>query len=211
MKNKIISPKQQGQAIVEMCVCLIPILVVMLGMIFISGLGISNIKAFIEAKENAELNSRNPNAIGGAGDNIYYWDYGNAEVDEEGDGYPFTADDQIVSFYQTGTETGTETLINQQLNDAEYSQENTQGYRFMRTTNLISIDSDYMTMVDTADLVRGTADSNLNSVFTLDSNEMDNVRDVKFSFTYLFGVDVDDLKLHEMRANEVYYPALPTQ
>lgn len=197
---------------VEMCVCLIPILVILLGMIFVSGLGISNIRAFIQAKGNAELASRSQNAIGGSGDNIYCWDYGDPDdADDEGDGYPFTADDKIRTFYNNGSEYGTEALITEQLNNSEHSvSRDSNDYYFMPTTSLVSIDDNYDTMVSAASLVEGRADANFNNVFTLDSNT-ENVRDLKFSFTHLFGVEVDDLDLREMRANTVYYPALPTE
>lgn len=212
MKHKIKSSKQQGQAIVEMCVCLIPILVILLGMIFVSGLGISNIRALVQAKGNAELTSRAQNAIGGYGDNIYCWDYGDPDdADNEGDGYPFTADDKIRTFYNNGSEYGTETLITEQLNNSEHSvSRDSNDYYFMPTTSLVSIDNNYDTMVTAASLVEGKADNNFNSVFTLDSNT-ESTRDLKFSFTHLFGVEVDDLDLREMRANTVYYPALPAQ
>ena len=192
---------------VEMCVCLIPILVIILGMIFISGLGISNIRAFIEAKGNAELASRGQNAIGGAGDSIYCWNYGDTENNE--DGLPFTADDRIVSLYDVDSEYGTEALITAQLNNSEYSvSRETDEYYFMPTTSLVSIDNNYETMFGAAELVEGMADNNFNSVFTINSN-IENASDLKLTFTHLFGIEVDDLDLREMRANRVYYPAMP--
>ncbi len=195
----------------EMCVCLIPILVVLLGMIFVSGLGISNIQAFIQAKGNAELFSRSTNAVGGSGNNIHHWDYG--DPDNEGDGYPFTADDQTVDFYQAGADTGTEVLISEQLNDSMYSAEIIQDYLFMQTDRLpTTIDNFALNIPDSmlaaAELVKGTADSNFNNVFTLKND--DEVQSLKFSFTHLFGVEIDDIDLRGMRANTVYYPALPT-
>lgn len=218
MQNKIHASKQQGQAIVEMCVCLIPILVVLLGMIFISGLGISNIRAFIEAKGNAELASRSANALGGAGNNIHHWDYGE---DEDEDSYPFTADDQPVDFQQAGSEYGTETLMDLQLNMVQNSEsltgEENSEYIFMPTALVPYASNNFSqnlpdTMLAAADLVAGTADSNFNNVFTLDSNHMnaDEIKSINFSFTHLFGIEIDDIDLRNMRANTVYYPALPT-
>jgi len=204
----------------EMCVCLIPILVVLLGMIFISGLGISNIRAFVKAKGNAELASRSVNAIGGSGENIHHWDYG--EDEDEGDGYPFTADDQTVNFYQAGSEYGTETLMEMQLNMIQDSESLSEGdnskYIFM-PTSLVPYASDNFaqnlpdTMLAAAELVVGRADSNFNNVFTLNSNHMDDneIQSLNLSFTHLFGIEIDDLDLRDMRANTVYYPALPTQ
>jgi len=201
--------KHCGQAMVEMCICLIPILVVMLGMIFIAGLGISNIRAFIEAKGNAELASRSQNALGGSGDSIYCWNYGDTDNNE--DGLPFTADDKIVSLYDVDSEYGTEALVTDQLNNSEYSQsEESNNYYFMPTSSLVSMDGNYETMLGAAELVEGSASSNFNNVFTLDSRT-ENVGDLKLTFTHLFGVEVDDLDLRNMRANKVYYPALPTE
>jgi hypothetical protein len=208
MGNKSKLTGQRGQAMVEMCVCLIPIMVIVLGMIFVAGLGISNIRAFIEAKGNAELASRSQSAVGGAGDTIFCWNYGDTEKNE--DGLPFTADDKIVSLYDVDSEYGTEALITDQLNNSGYSEsEVLNNYNFMPTTSLVSIEDNYETMLGAAELVEGMADNHFNSVFTLDSNT-ENVRDLKLSFTHLFGIDVDDLDLREMRSNIVYYPALPT-
>lgn len=220
MKNKIQSSKQQGQAIMEMCVCLIPILVVLLGMIFISGLGISNIRAFIEAKGSAELASRSRNAIGGEGNNIHHWDYGDEDPNnpDDGDGYPFTADDQTVDFYEAGADAGTETLMDLQLNMIQDSESLTEGenseYIFIPTASLPYAGSNFSqnlpdSMLAAAELVSGTVDSDFNNVFTLKND--DNVQSLKLSFTHLFGIEIDSIKLHKMRANTVYYPALPTQ
>jgi len=203
----------------EMCVCLIPILVVLLGMIFISGLGISNIQAFIQAKGNAELSSRSLNAIGGSGNNIHHWDYGEGE---DGDSYPFTADDQTVDFYQAGADAGTETLMDLQLNMIQGSESLSEGanseYIFMPTASLPYAGDNFSqnlpdSMLAAAELIKGTADSGLNKVFTLDSRytDADEIRSLNLSFTHLFGVEIDDIDLRNMRANTVYYPALPTQ
>ena len=207
MRNKIKLSGQKGQAIVEMCICLIPILVVVLGMIFIAGLGISNIRAFIEAKGNAELAARSQSAVGGAGNSILCWNYGDTDNNE--DGLPFTADDKMISIYDVDSEYGTEALVTDQLNNPEYSQSiDTNEYYFMPTTSLLNIDANYKTMLDAAELVEGSASSNFNNVFTLDSRTK-NVGNLKLTFTHLFGIEVDDLDLREMRANKVYYPAMP--
>ena len=218
MKKRIPTSKHQGQAIIEMCVCLIPILVVLLGMIFISGLGISNIQAFIQAKGNAELSSRSTSALGGEGNNIHHWDYG--DTDNEGDGYPFTVDDKTVDFYQAGSEQGTETLMDLQLNMIQGSESLSEGanseYIFIPVASLPYAANNFSqnlpdSMLAAAELVKATADSNLNKVFTLDSNHLDGIEDLNSAFTLLFGVKIDDIDLRNMRANTVYYPAIPTQ
>ena len=213
MGNRIKSSKQQGQAIMEMCICLIPILVVMLGMIFISGLGISNIRTFIQAKGNAELASRSFNAVGGNGDNIYYWDYGTQNSNDDPndiiDDYAFTANDEVI-LWQNGTDDVTGTLLNRQLdyiNDSESSDEGANSeYIYMKTANLTQVNNNFAqnlpgTMLAAADLVEGKADAGFNNVFTLDPNHMDGVSDLNSTFTILFGIEIDDIDLRNMRAN----------
>jgi hypothetical protein len=105
-------------------------------------------------------------------------------------------------------------LISEQLNDSIYSEKTTQDYIFMRTDRLpTTIDNLALnipnTMLAAAELVKGTADSNFNNVFTLKND--DEVQSLKLSFTHLFGVEIDNIDLRNMRANTIYYPALPTQ
>ena len=83
------------------------------------------------------------NAVGGYGNNIYCWDYGNPDdADDEGDGYPFTADDEVRTFYDVGSENSTEALITEHLNNSEYSvSRESNDYYFVPTTSLVSIDN----------------------------------------------------------------------
>lgn len=237
MGNKIKSSGQQGQAIMEMCICLVPILVVMLGMIFISGLGISNIRALIQAKGNAELASRSFNAVGGDGDNIFFWDYGtrgsNDEPSDIIDDYAFTANDEVI-LWQNGTDDITGTLLDLQLNYINDSENFSEGanseYIYMKTANLTQANNNFSqnlpgTMLAAAELVKSTADPGFNNVFTL-NDQASNVcprcgkihgganldaRGLNLTFTQLFGVEIDDINLRNMRANTVYYPALPSK
>jgi hypothetical protein len=219
MKDKILLRKQQGQAIVEMCVCLIPILVILLGMIFISGLGISNIRAFIKAKGNAEILSRTNDAVGGSGESIHHWDYGTPE--QGGDGYPFTADDRVVNFSEAAASSGTgafcDLLLNDSVGSESSSKDDNSRYNF-RPVALLNVKNNFAqnvpeTMLAAAELVQGRADSDLRKIFTIDPNyfSANEVRSFKFSFTNLFGIDIDDIDLRTMRANTVYYPALPNE
>ena len=204
----------------ELCICLVPILVVLLGMIFISGLGISNIRALIQAKGNAELLSRTSNIAGGAGESIFSWDYGNTE--ENGDGYPFTADDKTVSFTEANdAESGSGTLMDLQLNMVQGSESLTENdnshYTFMPISSLPGANDNFAqdipeTMLAAANLVEGTANNNLNKVSTLTSNDSlssDEIKSFNLSFTHLFGIDISNIDLQNMRANTVYYPVLP--
>ncbi|MDD5728611.1 MAG: hypothetical protein PHV59_08615 [Victivallales bacterium] len=208
---------QAGQAVMEMCICLIPILVVLLGMIVISGLGISNIEAFLEAKANAETASRLSGAAGGAGEMIYSWDYG--DPDNDGDGYPFTADDEPVNFSQANAAGNTYTLADTILNNITGSQslaaeadDNANQYIFMATSSVVN-DNNFagnlpQTMVAAAALVRGSPNSGLNTVFTLNTSNKE-AKNITPAFTALFGLDLSDIDLVSMRANTVYYPVLP--
>lgn len=217
-KPKIKTKNQKGQAIMEMCVCLIPILVVLLGMIVISGLGISNIQAFLEARANAEIASRNISAVGGAGETIYSWDYGDPVQD--GDGLPFTADDQAVNFSQTNAERNTQEIAENMLNRSYYSEypDNFLAASSILAQNPFNVTQDMnynyaadipATMLAAAALVSGTASTNLNTVFTLGDNNKE-TKNITPAFTALFGIDLDDIDLASMKANTVYYPAMPT-
>ncbi|MDD5596523.1 MAG: hypothetical protein PHV82_01180 [Victivallaceae bacterium] len=211
-----LSGRQGGQAVIEMCVCLIPILVILLGMVFISGLCISNIRTFVSAKGNAELLSRSDDTSGGEGDNIYCWNYGE---DEDEDGYPFTADDQPVYLTQAGDDTNLQTIIDRQLNESLDSEAVESGeYAFLSAASLPYItDNNFAqslpdSMVAAAELVSGKANSSLNNVFTVDSDEFssDEINSLNASFSRLFGLETGNINLRNMRANTVYYPVTPT-
>ncbi|MFA6713893.1 MAG: hypothetical protein WCS27_00855 [Victivallaceae bacterium] len=217
MKNKVKLPgRQAGQAVIEMCVCLIPILVILLGMIFISGLCISNIRAFVSAKGNAELLSRSNNMNGGEGDNIFCWDYGEGE-DE--DSYPFTADDQPVYLTQVGDESSVQTLVDALLNESVDSEAVESGeYAFLSVASLPYItDNNFAqslpdSMLSAAELVSGKANSSVGNVFTVSSDEFssDEINSMGATFSWLFGLETGDINLRNMRANTVYYPVIPT-
>jgi hypothetical protein len=211
---------QKGQAIVELCVCLIPILVILLGMIFIAGLGISNIKTFIQAKANAEILSRSNSVVGGDGQTIHHWDYGQPEYG--GDGYAFTADDRIVDFAESGTSFETRAQVDSSLNNQSWS-ESISGnervnYTFMPLSALPGTADNFSqdipaTMLAAAELVSGTADSDLSKVFTIEESDYfspHEIRSFNFAFGQLFGIEVDDIDLHRMQANTVYYPLIKT-
>lgn len=77
MKQKSMNTKQHsqsGQAIIEMCICVLVILIVFLGLIFVGGLGIANMQNLIKAKDAAETHSR-VSEKSMEGDDISAWDY----------------------------------------------------------------------------------------------------------------------------------------
>ena len=72
---------ESGQAIAEMCIGLIAVMIVFLGIFFISSLGIDNVRTLISARESADrgVYSSSPSRI--------------TEVKYGDDGIPFTGDD----------------------------------------------------------------------------------------------------------------------
>lgn len=75
----------RGQAISELVVCLIGVLIVILGYLLISALSLENVDNLIRAREEADVSARSRTS-GWAGKNIGVWDYGARNI-------PFTQDD----------------------------------------------------------------------------------------------------------------------
>ncbi len=66
---------EAGQAVIETCVCVIAIVIVFLGLIFVCGLGISDMQDLIKAKDRAgEKNSRFPDKTWD-NDDLSGWDF----------------------------------------------------------------------------------------------------------------------------------------
>lgn len=105
--------RESGQAMVEMCVGLVGILMMIIAIILISGINITNIKMLQESKSNAEVS-----ALGADVDNlavrpdINYWNYGQNEI-------PFSGNDQAV--YVSNSESG---VVENALQSGDYSQAN---------------------------------------------------------------------------------------
>ncbi|MHB9138209.1 MAG: hypothetical protein ACYC4Q_02270 [Victivallaceae bacterium] len=69
---------QHGQAVVEMCVCVVAVLVIFLGLIYVGGLGLSNIQRLLKAKTNAETGFK-PKDNAGDSEDMFAWDYRNLQ------------------------------------------------------------------------------------------------------------------------------------
>lgn len=201
---------QNGQAIVEMCICLVGIIAVFLGLIFVSGLSISNVQSLFSAKINAETSSRNT-LSGGAGQNINYWDYGN-------DAIPFTADDAAVA-QDTSADKG---YYSNLLTDTSLSESNApdrakfQQYIFSpdNYSKIPQVASSNFTVnfpdlyASAADLVVAEGDQNT-KVYTLKANRYNTatqVDDLSTAFYKLFGIRTQDIDLNKM--NRVYMPVI---
>jgi hypothetical protein len=197
---------EKGQAIVEMCVGLIGVMVIFLGVIFIAGLGISNVKIYLSAKNNAEYASRNDSSFSGAGAAIYTWDYG-------ADNLPFSADDQIMAIPANEADT----VFNSQVTDSIYSEGESDGsYSYMAINELpASVRNNFTGDLDslflaTADLVQSTS-SYSESFYTLTSDLIGNSREIeqlKLNFGNLIHVEIDQIDLQQMESNQVYMPNL---
>lgn len=81
---------QSGQALAELAVCLIALLVLLLGFFLISALTMGNVENVIDAREEADKRARDGTLGGESAQNISHWSYGNRNI-------PFTADDVPVT------------------------------------------------------------------------------------------------------------------
>jgi hypothetical protein len=205
---------EKGQAIAEMCIGLIAIMVVFLGVIFIAGLSISNIKIFLGAKNNAEYISHNGNAISGAGSSIYSWDYGDYTIgDTVVTNLPFTANDRIIAV----ADNDADNIFNRQITSTEYSQGEANGtYNYLAINALPAevhnnfTDNLGLMFLGAADLVQSSS-SYSESFYTLTSNIMGRRREIeqlKINFGNLINIEINDIDLQQMRANQVYMPNL---
>ncbi len=92
--------RQGGQAIAELAVCLIGLLVILLGFLLLSSLSQEGVTNVITARQNADKNARNGQSSSGnsnATANISHWNYGSR-------GIPFNQDDMPVKSSNTGGE-----------------------------------------------------------------------------------------------------------
>lgn len=210
---------QSGQAIIEMCISIVAIMAVFLGLIFLGGLGISNIQTLLRSKSNVENYSRSANPAGYGGDNIYAWDYGSDQ--RKGDGLAFTVDDQILSNSGAGVSgvplaDEARSLFLGQLENQEYS-ESLSGAKhiFTPVSELGSyVQGNYsqnmpQLFLDSANLTSSTAAAD-SPIYTINTRQFsaEEIRRMKDTFSRLFGVNTDRIDLQNMRANAVYMPVV---
>lgn len=210
MNNK---HQQQGQAIVEMCVGIIAIMAVFLGLVFVAGIGITNIQTLLGNKSATETTSRATNQ-GGQGSNIYSWDYGDqassSPAADEFQGHrlsnqsirrdelPFTPDDRInanalqadadfISPFTPMNQLTTKFTEANKLRDITSTTSSTSFY-FLGAANLVSS--------------FGSAGS---SIFTLSKQDSKTATALKQTFSELFGINAN-INFQNI-SNQVYYPA----
>jgi hypothetical protein len=211
---KLADKSETGQAIVEMCIGIIAIMAIFLGVIFISGLSISNVKIYLEAKNNAEYFSRSGTGVSGAGSAIYTWDYGDYTIgDSTIQNLPFTANDQIVSVSLNNADS----VFNDQITNSSYSYSEVDGsYIYLPISSLPpEVRNNFTGNLDllflmAADLVSSSSSSN-ESFYTLNSDIIGNRREIeqlKLNFGNLINIQIDEIDLQQMEANKVYMPNL---
>lgn len=77
-----------GQAIPELSVCLVALLIVLLGYLLISSLVLENVDNVIAARERADRNARRGTPPSGEEQNILSWDYGEKGIAFTGNDKP---------------------------------------------------------------------------------------------------------------------------
>lgn len=83
---------QGGQAIAEMAVCLIALMVVLLGFLLVSSLSHENVTNAILSRQQADKHFRNSqSSVGSQEKNIAYWNYGDRGIPFNGDDKPVTS------------------------------------------------------------------------------------------------------------------------
>ncbi len=87
--------KQGGQALAELAVCLIAVVVCFLGILLVGAVSQARVSNVIESRSDADANQMNSNAVQSHAQNISYWDYGGKQ-DIRMPAVPFTADDRPV-------------------------------------------------------------------------------------------------------------------
>jgi hypothetical protein len=222
MKNN--KHRESGQAIMEMCISLIALLSVFLGVLFIAGLGITNIQVLLEAKGYAEASLDNQFAPERS--NIYQWDYGK-DIDVDNDGtpevyaIPFDADDQALGYSENGENvnaTSANSLFNQQLNRQEYSasSEANANYEFAPVDSITiarygNFAQDLPNLFATAACLSSNRATGKKEIFTLQQNEFnkeDQIRELKLTFANLFGIQIDTEDMKNWESNTVYFPSI---
>jgi hypothetical protein len=212
MNNK---KQQQGQAIVEMCAGIIAIMAIFMGIIFVGGIGITNIQTLLGNKSATETTSRTTSQ-GGQGSNIYAWDYGdqansNPEVDEfqghrlfhnstRRDALAFTRDDLII------TNSNQADAFSATRNSILYSYLHIQLPEDNKLLNTVTSDSgsNSFYFLGAANLVSSQGTTG-NTIFTLKKQDAATATGMKQTFTSLFGVNAN-VNFQDI-SNQVYYPA----
>lgn len=212
---------ERGQAVAEMCISLMAIMVVFLGIIVLAGLGISNIRILMDAKNQAEANRSRP-PLEGLRD-IFAWHYG-SDIDVDGDGVPevyalpFDADDTPIYV----VEYTAQAVFESQLNSPQYSASanfipGQSGYYDFSPVSAVDSASSYnfaRNMPGLFAAAAGLVSSQsyiADDIFTLrenDFNSREQLNAVREAFRRLFGVDIGTFDLRNMPANRVYLPSM---
>ena len=146
--------RQGGQAIAELTVCLIGLMVVLVGFLLLSTLSQESVTNVIAARQDADKNARNSQSSVGGSKNkttISHWNYGER-------GIPFTQNDQPVKSTNTGGEKFFSQLID---NSGKFNLKTAGNGTWMPEyyNPLKKLQQDKI-MLDAANLTIGTANEN---------------------------------------------------
>lgn len=201
--------QESGQAIAEMCIGLIAIMVVFLGVIFIAGLSISNVQVFVESKNSAEENAHDGTQAG-AGENIQDWNYGS-------DGFPFTADDtkNIIGDNNGGSQFVANLTEENDSTGVISIGVNETRYQFI--PSVLTYTKDYSNSkfnFTSSDFTKffihaaGLVEGDISNGYEVENDEnIYDVEQLKDNFSNLIHVNLDSIDLEEM--NKVYMPQIP--
>lgn len=168
---------QGGQAVVELAVCIVALIIVLLGYFLVSAVTLENVKNTMIARTKADENSRKGlNSSSGAAENILRWDYGNHDL-------PFTYDDKPSKGYSSDGSPFYPEIPTQEVLD-----------KVPDSFNVIDSLSMTNLFLNAADLSEGTSKVN-------DPLEKRGLESLRHSFKNVFGVDSFQLK------DSVFIPA----
>ncbi len=200
---------QSGQAVTELTVMLVALVAVILGVVFVSGLAVTNNKILLEAKRNAEYAARlteaepQLTALEHSG-----WSYGSfAYSGNQTVSIPFSALDRPVR-----TESNSLQNAALELRTAEYSESPRYQYAWKapRDFNAQEFSADASATLgnalDAAALTAGKS-SETEPVAGFDKGYRDRAAaDMRNAFFHWFGIKIDKNDLRKNLTNTVYMP-----
>ncbi len=209
---------QRGQAILELLAGLIALLAVMLGLLFVAGLGINSLRIYKDARFNAELAMQRESQppLSNDGSDIATWSYRRRDVGTSIE-LPYDPDSLLV------TKSGT--LSTGEFSSVSDSAENEENYQFA-TLNEISllpgVDSSRFSRFNqlgnsariAANLVGSGSSFGGHPVLTIDPSEIGGAgspvatQALEEFFYRLCGVRVRTQDLVNQETNHVYFPRI---
>jgi len=194
---------QSGQVTAEMAIGALLLSLVVLGMIYVGGYGISGVKCLLAARRTAEINAAN--GAGGQGQNITAWSYGQISMERsdatETYSVPFTVLDRAAGGADSSGAVAADILS---------------PVRSVSTPNNFynSMSSDMSQLfITAANLAEGVGSYSSDAVYTLDANKMTSSKINRTQFDNIFA-DFSGMKTSvdpvNIEANHVFMPVPAT-